>query len=669
MTGDTPYYLYLEYDRQEIDAISTVSQEFNCKEECTTNNFIENFQVLASETAPPPGDIPCPAIPAENDTSPKQQIKDWLQDQTSQLCSKSADSKIFILVFKKSSENGQIELLPAETENYRTAVTHNRVLSELLACHLADFDNPHKTVVELPDALERIAGVKGDENHNIHLVQKNGSTITITPDPKASKIAIGETHSADTGNVHKTKHSQLIDVLPISGTLKHREDDDKDDNIRDKHISNNDAKKWNSMVGTPKGIKSIDGVSNPGGNIDLRPKNSIIITPDNKNDVITIGETHSTGTGNPHEVKMSQLKDLSANNDNITDLANPRHVYDAANKAYVDKKTAGTINGLKDIVKESTPHKRQINVSHHSTASGNRSQVNASDSSTAHGNRTQINASDSSTAHGNRAQINASRHCTTVNNNTQVNAALRTKTQTDYTVCGGHASSGDSFPANRKWELNSKHGHITYTGNLNTSFSDYGEYFENLEKKKILPGVLIALDGEHVRPAQKNEDFIGVVSGTAAVRLGDSPFCWRGRYMKDQWGRPVYEKIKDPDWRPRTEPDEKWTPKEGQTEDDRPMIAVEKEKDRPFIFVQKENPAYEPEREQVPRSERPEEWTLVGLLGKVYVRCDGTVKPGDYVKSKNKGIGTASAEKTKLKAMKVTRAYNGKYAIVYCLLQ
>ncbi len=117
-----------------------------------------------------------------------------------------------------------------------------------------------------------------------------------------------------------------------------------------------------------------------------------------------------------------------------------------------------------------------------------------------------------------------------------------------------------------------------------------------------------------------------------------------------------------------TIPDEKWSPGEGETEADRPKTAVETEEDRPTIRVQKENPGYDPKKKQEPRSERPKEWTLVGLLGQVYVRCDGTIKPGDFVKSKNKGIGTKSDNKTKLRAMKVTKEFDGTYSIVYCLI-
>lgn len=340
---------------------------------------------------------------------------------------------------------------------------------------------------------------------------------------------------------------------------------------------------------------------------------------------------------NPHNVGMSQLNDLNANHSNITNLAYPVQYNDSATKGYVDEKTGGTVSSSSNIYNVSTVHTRQVNASINSTASGDRSQVNASDNSTASHQWSQVNAS------------------------------YGVETGADFTICGGWGH--DPYQNNRKWELNSLNGNITCASiNGQPSFTDYGEYFENFAKGEIDMGVLIVLEGAKVRPAKKDEDFIGVVSGTAAIRLGDSFFCWQGRYMKDEWGRPVYEEIKDPAWQPKTVPDKKWQPKRGETEADRPMIAVESEKDRPTIRVQKENPDYDPKKEQVPRSERPEEWTLVGLLGQVYVRCDDTVKPGDFVKSKDKGIGTKADEETRMRAMKVTKEYDGKHSIVYCLL-
>ena len=51
---------------------------------------------------------------------------------------------------------------------------------------------------------------------------------------------------------------------------------------------------------------SIDGVSNPGGDVDLISQDAITIAPDNVAKTITIGETHSVATGNPHQVTAAQ---------------------------------------------------------------------------------------------------------------------------------------------------------------------------------------------------------------------------------------------------------------------------------------------------------------------------------------------------------------------------
>ena len=44
------------------------------------------------------------------------------------------------------------------------------------------------------------------------------------------------------------------------------------------------------------------------------------------------------------------------------------------------------------------------------------------------------------------------------------------------------------------------------------------------------------------------------------------------------------------------------------------------------------------EEEYLSRAERPE-WNVVGLIGQVYIRIDGTVKENDYIKPVN-GVGT-----------------------------
>jgi hypothetical protein len=54
------------------------------------------------------------------------------------------------------------------------------------------------------------------------------------------------------------------------------------------------------------GIVSVDGVSNPGGNVDLIQTNAITITPNDGANTITFGETHSARPDNPHSVTAAQ---------------------------------------------------------------------------------------------------------------------------------------------------------------------------------------------------------------------------------------------------------------------------------------------------------------------------------------------------------------------------
>jgi hypothetical protein len=54
-------------------------------------------------------------------------------------------------------------------------------------------------------------------------------------------------------------------------------------------------------------LASVDGVSNPGGNIDLVPGNAVTITPDDANNQVMIGEAHSARGDNPHGTTAAQI--------------------------------------------------------------------------------------------------------------------------------------------------------------------------------------------------------------------------------------------------------------------------------------------------------------------------------------------------------------------------
>jgi hypothetical protein len=57
---------------------------------------------------------------------------------------------------------------------------------------------------------------------------------------------------------------------------------------------------------------SLNGISEPGGNIDLEPARAIVITPNGTANQITIGENHSILTNNPHNVTALQIGALLA---------------------------------------------------------------------------------------------------------------------------------------------------------------------------------------------------------------------------------------------------------------------------------------------------------------------------------------------------------------------
>jgi hypothetical protein len=61
-----------------------------------------------------------------------------------------------------------------------------------------------------------------------------------------------------------------------------------------------------TTAGAGGGLTSIDSVFNTGGNVDLIAQNAVTITPNDGANTITIGETHSALTNNPHAVTAAQ---------------------------------------------------------------------------------------------------------------------------------------------------------------------------------------------------------------------------------------------------------------------------------------------------------------------------------------------------------------------------
>lgn len=182
-------------------------------------------------------------------------------------------------------------------------------------------------------------------------------------------------------------------------------------------------------------------------------------------------------------------------------------------------------------------------------------------------------------------------------------------------------------------------GNATVQGVISSSNgADYAEFFEWLDgnpDNEDRVGLAVCLEGDKIRLAQAGEDVLGVISGTAAV-LGDSAeMHWQGKYQTDEYGRMLFDMVE-----------------EFAREED-PETGETKTVSAGFFPHPRLHPDYDPEAEYIPREDRPE-WDKVGLMGKLYVRDDGTCTAGGYGRVGAYGVLTHSAEKTDIRIMKRT---------------
>lgn len=276
----------------------------------------------------------------------------------------------------------------------------------------------------------------------------------------------------------------------------------------------------------------------------------------------------------------------------------------------------------------------------------------------------------------------------------------RTLNSEPRSVAFGDGSTGGASSANRKMHLHSN-GDMDLAGSLKQSqtFTDIAKMFENIEPVAIPVGSLVAWEGRKVRLAKAGDVAFSVHSRTFAILLGDSAFTWASRTLRDDFGEIIYHEIPDPDW-PSEIPDPAWpkeVPNPAHPQFDRvpvtnesgevtgyveiiatlptipnpiepPMIATTQA--QPKVKVPMENPDYDASLEQIPRSERRNEWTPVAHVGEVFTRVDASVVMDDYVTpSVVPGVGTKADGVTKLRCMEILRDYDNSrgYAIALCL--
>lgn len=160
------------------------------------------------------------------------------------------------------------------------------------------------------------------------------------------------------------------------------------------------------------------------------------------------------------------------------------------------------------------------------------------------------------------------------------------------------------------------------TSSFASSGADYAEYFEyqdgnpNNEDRR---GLFVTLDGDKIRLANANDDYIlGVISANPSV-VGDvQSENWHGMYKKDVFGQTLTETVEIPE-----STDEK-------TGEVIPAHTVTR------LVV---NPDYNPDKEYISREFR-NEWACVGLMGKLIVVDDGTCEVNGYCKVADGGKAT-----------------------------
>lgn len=165
----------------------------------------------------------------------------------------------------------------------------------------------------------------------------------------------------------------------------------------------------------------------------------------------------------------------------------------------------------------------------------------------------------------------------------------------------------------------SVHADAAYT----TPCADYAEYFEwsdgNPDKEDRV-GYFVKLEGEKIVKCGDFDTPLGIVSATPAIIGDSSKLHWKDKYLTDDFGRIKYHEVLIPEER----------------DEEGNLIVDEHIETQPII-----NPDWDKNREYIPRSERPE-WAPVGVLGKLVVYDDGTLKQGDICRPGEGGIAVKS---------------------------
>ena len=182
----------------------------------------------------------------------------------------------------------------------------------------------------------------------------------------------------------------------------------------------------------------------------------------------------------------------------------------------------------------------------------------------------------------------------------------------------GYGEDEKPKASNTKFDVSAFSGNVRTAGYLKSGqdIGDIGEYFESKTGEKIENGYIVTLEGRYIRKAGPDDEPLGIVSGTAALVMGDQLFHHKSKYKKDEFGVVIksvqmVENVDD----------------EGNIH--RELVEL------PVVNEDYDN---QNEEDYIPRSQR-DEWCVVGINGQIYTRIDETVENGDKITAM-RGVGT-----------------------------
>lgn len=230
LSGSRKYYLFLKYREDFGEPVPALADASGCEETCCNSRILEGFNLgLAQEW---------PAREESVDT------------ELPSPCPEGEDPGVLLYVFdiNRSGEVRQAKVNVSETAKCCRFVYNNPLLhglysgqQSLLNQHLNNFSNPHKVGhAQTGPAGWDHAESAGDSGARVkHLSTEDAGKWN------GAVQGIGE-HLNDFSNPHKVEHAQ---TGPL-GWDQVDAGDSKDKKKRIKHVSNEDAEKWNQAAET-----------------------------------------------------------------------------------------------------------------------------------------------------------------------------------------------------------------------------------------------------------------------------------------------------------------------------------------------------------------------------------------------------------------------------------